>query len=212
MYIMKEKKPPSIYPPEAIQNKTEILPTAFREDDLLLWTHAMQEVTKLPASNKREQYTQKHIIKRPVPSPINLSGVLSGGLTPSFMPSRQESVFAPSSFQIDAALRKRFERGDLPIDGTIDLHGMTLAEAHKRFIKFAERHIREGSRLLLVITGKGSGNKPGSGTGGRVGVIRRNLPLWCEDRGLRPYILQYREAHLKHGGGGASYILLRRQK
>ncbi|MBL8640650.1 MAG: Smr/MutS family protein [Alphaproteobacteria bacterium] len=209
---MKEKKPPSIYPPEAIQNKTEILPTAFREEDLVLWTNAMQEVTKLPPSNKREEYTSKHIIKRPVRNPINLSGVLSGRLPPSLTGSRQESVFEPSSFQIDAALRKRFERGDLPIDGTIDLHGMTLAEAHKRFIEFAERHIRQGARLLLVITGKGSGNRPGSGTGGRIGVIRKNLPLWCEDRGLRPYILEYREAHLKHGGGGASYILLRRQK
>ncbi len=113
----------------------------------------------------------------------------------------------PSSFQIDANLKKKFERGELPIDGKIDLHGLTLEQAHTQFTKFMTRSIKEGARFILVITGKGSSESENG-----KGIIRKNLPLWCGDKNLKPFILQTREAQPKHGGSGATYILLRKLK
>ncbi len=56
---------------------------------------------------------------------------------------------------LEPRMRRRLMRGQLPIDATIDLHGMRQVEAHKALTRFIiARHAR-GDRTLLVITGKG---------------------------------------------------------
>jgi hypothetical protein len=46
-------------------------------------------------------------------------------------------------------------RGKLHPEARIDLHGMTLAEAHPELIRFILNAQSQGLRLVLVITGKG---------------------------------------------------------
>lgn len=106
-----------------------------------------------------------------------------------------------SSSQVDASLKKKALQGDLPIDGKIDLHGMTLARAHQKFSSFLRGHIEQGSRFLLIVTGKGTLGE---------GVIRKSFPHWCEEIGFAHSILLAHHAAPKHGGSGAFYILLRR--
>ena len=202
MHIMKEKKPPKT----ATSPKTPKT-RPLKDEDLAVWDQATEQVTKYAAPNIHKDNTLKRL-KRDYGNDRrdNLQNI-SGTITlETFGTSLGHKTISPqpSSFQVDAALRKRFEKGELPVDGAIDLHGMTLAQAHHRFTQFILGKIQEGARFILVVTGKGSS----SGTG----VIRKNLPLWCEDKNLRPYILQITSAHPKHGGSGASYILLRRKK
>jgi DNA-nicking Smr family endonuclease len=191
MLIMKEKKPPKL-------PKSTPKAKGLKAEDIEIWGQAIQDVTALESANKVSP-TEKHRHK-PI-RPIHLSGRIT-----------LETFTAPishhhaSSFQVDRALKKRFESGDLPIDGQIDLHGLTLSEAHHRFIQFMIRMIATKSRFILVITGKGSTESEN----GR-GILRKNLPLWCDDKDLKPHILQMTMAKPKHGGSGASYILLRRQ-
>lgn len=203
MHIMKEKKPlkpatTAKVPPKDKKSRS------LKEEDILIWGQATENVTKFAASNIIHDDTPKRL-KRHYREhfPQNITGKITLETFGAAAPPAT-ALYPPSSFQVDTSLRKRFERGELPIDGKIDLHGMTLAEAHHRFIRFMDRKIKEGARFVLVVTGKGSGD------GG--GVIRRNLPLWCDDKSLKPYILQFAQAQPRHGGSGASYILLRRQK
>jgi DNA-nicking Smr family endonuclease len=66
-------------------------------------------------------------------------------------------------------------------------------------------------RLVLVITGKG---KPAPDHGPiptRTGVLRHQVPHWLRMAPLGPAVLQVTESHLKHGGGGAYYVYLRRR-
>jgi DNA-nicking Smr family endonuclease len=95
----------------------------------------------------------------------------------------------------DAHLR----RGRLEPESRLDLHGMTQERAYRALVGFLVRGHAEGQKLVLVITGKG-------------GVLRSQLPLWLGQAELRVLVAGINEAHVKHGGGGAFYVLLKRQK
>jgi DNA-nicking Smr family endonuclease len=60
-------------------------------------------------------------------------------------------------------------------------------------------------RTVLVITGKG-------GFGDARGVLREAVPRWLNEGDLRPRVLSCAWAQPKHGGAGALYVLLRRQR
>ena len=56
-----------------------------------------------------------------------------------------------------------------------------------------------------MITGRGFGpDGPG--------VLKRAVPRWLEEAGLRRRILATATAQPRHGGEGALYLLLRRQR
>ena len=124
---------------------------------------------------------------------------------------------APQSpIQMDAKAHARMTRGKLQPEARIDLHGLTLAEAHPDLIHFILSAQSAGLRLVLVITGKGK-EKPDYATFGgpipqRVGVLRHQVPLWLRQSPLGACVLQISEAHLKHGGAGAYYVYLRRNR
>lgn len=117
-------------------------------------------------------------------------------------PTGQEQVIEPR-------LRRRLSRGQLPIDATLDLHGLRQHEAHAALCRFvAARHAR-GDRTLLVITGKGL-KKTGYGAIEQRGVLRTMLPLWLNEPALKPYVSGYEVSSRGHGGEGAYYVRLKR--
>ena len=113
--------------------------------------------------------------------------------------------------QMDAKLHGRMVRGKVMPEARIDLHGMTLAEAHPELIRFVLNAQMVGLRLVLVITGKG---KRGEDTGPipqRMGALRHQVPQWLRMPPLSAAVLQISEAHLRHGGSGAYYVYLRKR-
>jgi DNA-nicking Smr family endonuclease len=116
----------------------------------------------------------------------------------------------PSLARIDDKTRRRLVRGAVPIDGRLDLHGMTQEAAHSALRHFLHRERAAGSRIVLVITGKGRGG-PGETVWDR-GVLRRAVPHWLSDTELRDLVIGFEEAHLAHGGAGAIYVRLRRPR
>lgn len=127
----------------------------------------------------------------------------------SLAPSLSQAL-AEAPVLMDAKAHARMTRGKLQPEARIDLHGMTLAEAHPELIRFILTSHSAGLRLVLVITGKGK-QKPDYGPiPQRLGVLRHQLPLWLRQTPLAHTVLQISEAHLKHGGSGAFYIYLRR--
>ncbi len=112
--------------------------------------------------------------------------------------------------QMDAKAYGRMTRGKLVPEARIDLHGMTLAEAHPDLIRFILNAHAQGMRLVLVITGKGKAKPDHGPIPTRIGVLRHQVPQWLRLPPLGPLILQVAEAHLRHGGAGAYYVYLRR--
>lgn len=112
--------------------------------------------------------------------------------------------------QMDKKIHTRMRRGKLVPEARIDLHGMTLEQAHPALIGFVQRSFGKGLRLVLVITGKGK-SKPDFGPiPERKGVLKHNVPQWLRMAPLSGIVMQVSEAHLKHGGSGAYYVYLRR--
>ena len=117
---------------------------------------------------------------------------------------------AAAPLRMDAKAFGRMSRGRIAPEARIDLHGMTIAEAHPELIRFVLNAQGQGMRLILVITGKG---RPGPDDGPiprRPGVLRHQVPQWLRQVPLAPAVLQVAEAHQRHGGAGALYVYLRR--
>lgn len=106
---------------------------------------------------------------------------------------------------VDRRTVERMRRGKLPIDARLDLHGHYQDAAHAELNAFISSCAASGCRLVLVITGKGSVSEGG-------GVLRRRLPDWLNQPACRPHVLAFASARPEHGGAGAFYVLLRRQR
>lgn len=163
-----------------------------------------------------------HGLSRPHPVTIDLTGApgesKKHAAIPRFRlgekatPFRADQSLPSPGIQMDAKAFTRMSKGKLAPEARIDLHGMTVSEAHPELISFILRSHSEGLRLVLVITGKG---KPGPDFGPipqRYGVLKHQVPNWLRMPPLGGAILQVSDAHLKHGGAGALYVYLRRSR
>lgn len=127
----------------------------------------------------------------------------------SLTPSVSEQV-AGTQVQMDRKAYAQMKRGKLRPEGKIDLHGMTLDRAHPALTRFILGAQGQGRRLVLVVTGKGKQRDDGGPIPVRFGVLRHQVPQWLSMPPLSSAILQVTQAHLRHGGGGAYYVYLRK--
>ena len=119
---------------------------------------------------------------------------------------------ANQPLRMDRKTYDRMARGKLTPEARIDLHGMTLAQAHGELIGFVLNAHAAGSRLILVITGKGKRGDDHGPIPVRMGALRHQVPHWLAMPPLGSAILQVTTASLKHGGEGAYYVYLRRTR
>jgi DNA-nicking Smr family endonuclease len=119
-------------------------------------------------------------------------------------PTKVDIVAKPKPKQgreISGAQMDELKKGTMRIDARLDLHGMTQFDAFRELNHFMQKQTRRGARLLLIITGKGKNLD---------GILRANLPGWLMEGEFQNQILTIHPAHLRHGGDGATYVLLRR--
>lgn len=129
---------------------------------------------------------------------------------PQLSPTPAETL-AAAALRMDAKTHARMTRGKLAPEARIDLHGLTLTEAHGELVHFVLNAQSAGLRLILVITGKGKRGLDHGPIPQRIGALRHQVPQWLRLPPLGPAVLQITEAHLKHGGAGAYYVYLRRR-
>ena len=127
-------------------------------------------------------------------------------------PQKPPSLPAPKPIGMDAKAYGRMKRGKLLPEGRIDLHGMTLDQAHPALTGFVLGAQSAGKRLVLVITGKGKPGDDYDPISRPRGVLSRQVPLWLGMAPMAQAVLQVTPAHLRHGGDGAFYVYLRRPR
>lgn len=190
----------------------------LRADEQELWQQVAKTTRPLSPIQKSSAAVST-VKKKPIqvqdpfrPKPFQL-GSKANSRVPAFdlKPDLRQSV-AARPVQMDHKSFKNMKRGKLSPEGKIDLHGMTLAQAHPALIRFITGSFAEGKRLVLVITGKGKKSEDTGPIPQQKGVLRHQVPQWLRMAPIGPMILQVSEAHLKHGGGGAYYVYLRRQR
>ncbi len=103
-------------------------------------------------------------------------------------------------------------------DTKLDLHGLTEDAAHRALVTFLRGAIVRGARLALVVTGKGlkpsAPDEPFDLELDRRtrGVLKAMVPRWLQEPELVRFVADVRTAHRRHGGTGALYVYLRRER
>lgn len=167
-----------------------------------------------PAHSASHDTAPKARLPKPKSEPMDFRiGDLARPLTAmhDLAPTIEERL-ASQTVRMDRRAHRDLTRGKLAPEGRIDLHGMTLAEAHPELVRFVMNAHSAGKRLILVITGKGRRGDDRGPVPQRVGVLRHQVPVWLTQPPLGAVVLQITPAHMKHGGMGAYYVYLRRAR
>lgn len=109
---------------------------------------------------------------------------------------------------LDGGWDKRLSRGAVIPDVTVDLHGHTLHSAHDLLEGALDRAVAGGDRVVLLITGRPP--RPESERPHARGAIRAAVGDWLAGSRFAGSIAAVRNAHPRHGGAGALYLILRR--
>ena len=111
--------------------------------------------------------------------------------------------------------RSGCERGLLEPDATHRpaWHDRKRAAHRTLFTWLAAAHSR-GNRLVLVVTGKGNPKNDDNAPWmmSPHGVLKQMVPRWLNEPELAALIASVQPAHAKHGGGGALYVYLRKNR
>jgi DNA-nicking Smr family endonuclease len=111
---------------------------------------------------------------------------------------------------LDGSWDKQLSRGLVSPDRSIDLHGHNLETAYALLDSALERSVRDGDRVVLLVTGKPP--VPTSQRPHARGAIRAAVGDWLAGSRHAGSIAAVRGAHPRHGGNGALYIVLRRPR
>jgi len=122
----------------------------------------------------------------------------------------------PPLARFDTREARQLGGGRVDIDARVDLHGLRQREAYHRLKVFLAAAQAKGHRRVLVITGKGGRAEDDDGrafweTSDR-GVLKRLVPQWLGQPGFRHWVVGFTTAQARHGGEGALYVRLRKQR
>jgi DNA-nicking Smr family endonuclease len=166
------------------------------DEERVLWTTVTQTIAPLKsAASPGNIETSAAVPARPA---------TPAGKSPRTTPAVAEKKAFPPLAALGRRAKQRVARGKEPIDGRLDLHGLTQREAHGTLLRFLNAASLRGARLVLVITGKG-----GVGQGER-GILKRQVPQWLALPEFREWVVGFEDAHIAHGGEGALYVRIRR--
>ena len=164
--------------------------------DADLFRQSLDGVTPLAPSNRTTTYSSParatRIASKPEPAKIqdSLSDHGAGdALLTEFLRSG-----------ISRMTLRKLRRGQLPIQDSLDLHGLSSDAARKLLLEFLRDATQHGLRCVCVIHGKGWR------TGGGEGILKTRTRHWltqCAE------VLAFCEAPPKEGGGGVVKVLLK---
>lgn len=165
------------------------------EEDRVLWNLVARSAKPLKGKAAPE-LPELIAPQAPQPGPVPAATTIATPAKPKAQPVRHV---------LDEPTLDKLSKGRLPIEGRVNLHGMTQDEAYALLFSFLHRAHAGGVRYVLVITGKGSSS-------GGDGVLRRSVPAWLSTPAFRPLVSSHDHAARHHGGGGALYVRLRRAR
>ena len=193
-------------------------PRNLSPEERALWDHVTRAAT--PMDDAPAPIIDDAVPKAKAPKPVRSNPRIPAFKLGSKVDHRRDNDLLPalaaslraSPVQMDAKAHGKMKRGKMKPEARIDLHGMTVAEAHPALRSFILSEHAAGSRLVLVITGKGRAKDYDAPMPVRHGILRHNVPQWLRLPPLNHLVLQITPANIRHGGDGAYYVYLRRTR
>jgi DNA-nicking Smr family endonuclease len=188
-------------PPKLDAPVQSLKPRALAAEEFGLWAAVAGAARPLVRTRAAPHLPKPQIKVTATPAlPRLVSAVPRGGLD-------------PAKATLDRTWDRKTALGEVLPDMVVDLHGHSLAQAHQLLIRGLHKAVTRRARLLLVITGKGARPDPRPlPPDSYRGVLRDALPQWLASDDLRGHIAATRPAHVRHGGEGATYVILRRAR
>ncbi|WP_425092359.1 Smr/MutS family protein [Tropicimonas sp. S265A] len=172
--------------------------------------HARAAPIEKPKPTPRRTPSTDPVMPMPGLEPFRVGSKTKSAPRHDLAPDLKESL-ARAPVKMDRKAFQQLKRGKLKPEARLDLHGMTLAQAHPALNRFILGAQAQGKRLVLVITGKGKDRDEGGPIPQKLGVLRHQVPHWLQIPPLSAAVLQVSPAHLRHGGAGAYYVYLRKR-
>ena len=107
-----------------------------------------------------------------------------------------------SAEDINPLVMEKLRAGEYSVQETLDLHGLSVTEAEETFGYFVTNAVRNQSRCIKIIHGRGLKSKDGP-------VLKKKLKLWMVRAIHRRWVAAFCSARMSDGGPGATLLLLR---
>lgn len=188
-------------------------------DEAALWQRVVASVTPIHARTAARKPAELPPPEMPVPAPRAAPPAAVTVPPGKLVPMRKKpaaitlamaTAEGHASNTLDKSWDRRLSRGLVAPESTVDLHGHTLHSAYDRLDFGLAQAVARGDRVLLLITGKPP--RPESERPHARGAIRAAVGDWLASSRHADRIAAVRQAHPRHGGAGALYIVFRRQR
>lgn len=187
-------------------------PRGLSREEAALWRKVTATVTPLHSHLRDEEAAPRGGGQGPAPRAAGPRPSLRPPPSPA-PPAEDRGKTPPLSADrgLDASWDRRLRAGMASPDFTLDLHGHTLDQAHRRLDMGLGQAKAMGARLVLLVAGK---VRPAEAAdrGSRRGAIRANVLDWLAAGPHAADIAAIRKAHPRHGGEGALYLVLKRRR
>ncbi|AOL95787.1 Smr/MutS family protein [Porphyrobacter sp. LM 6] len=186
-------------------------PSGLSKAEQAAWAHLAASVTPMPGRKRP---------KPPAPAEPARKAVADTATAPSGKPPAPPKAQrpprtvpgvppAPTAPGLDSHWDRRVKAGRLEPELTLDLHGHTLDTAYDRIMAGLDQARAMGARVVLVVAGRERPVDPADRMAKR-GAIRAKLLDWLAASRHANAISAVRRAHIRHGGEGALYLILKR--
>ncbi|MCX7115871.1 MAG: Smr/MutS family protein [Gammaproteobacteria bacterium] len=182
-----------------------IMPTPpLSDEDKALFRQSVGEVKPITPNRrlglgptKNRMLGQGPTYSRVTQSPLKTASIYLSDTTQTNLTG--EAILFYNQTPLEKNHLQRLKQGLLPIEGTLDLHGLFAEQAKNSLVQFIENHTRLKHRLLLIVHGKGQH--------GKIPLLKNLVNHWLPQL---PHVLAFVSAKPKDGGTGAVYVLLKR--
>ena len=173
-------------------------------DERELFERAMEGVRPLPTQQK----LIRPAARRGRMEPLDPSDLMEEALQDL---KEFEWPFAPGyleggDLQWNRRLLRRLRKGRFAVQAELDLHGHSQQEARRDLHRFLGECVSRGLTCIRIIHGQGH-HSPN-----QTPVLKKRLPEWLCWRQNAQYVAAFTSAPRLDGGGGALYVLLRKEK
>jgi len=182
--------------------------TASKSDDLVSFEAYMRGAPRIAGTSRRipktvssiDEIPKSEVVDLDEPARSRLRALVDGALR--FEVMDDGDVVEGRRLDVDPRELRRLRQQRYPIDGTLDLHGMSGEVARTNVDRFLTRRRSEGDRAVLVVHGKGKHSPGGSA------VLRGEIGAWLSQGASAREVLAFASVPEQDGPSGAVMVLL----
>ncbi len=170
------------------------------QDERELFRASVKNVTPLKQDKVIAKPPPKIRPRRSEPAPLPALDIcdLGNDNMPDSVHTEDLLYFFRSGLQ--TRVIRKLRRGEFPIAGELDLHGLTVIQAHQALYQFLIHALDKGWQSVRIIHGKGSRSEQSTP------ILKNRVNYWLRQY---PFVLGFCSALPAAGGKGAVYVLLK---